>query len=99
MARTNCWQFKRCGREPEGAKVAQLGVCPATTETRTTGINGGANGGRACWALAGTLCGGAVQGSFVTKVANCQACDFYKAVRQDEGAAMVQVKAILARVS
>jgi len=26
----NCWEFKKCGRQPGGPKVAELGVCPAT---------------------------------------------------------------------
>ena len=34
----NCWQVKKCGREPGGAKVAEFGVCPAAAETA---LNGG----------------------------------------------------------
>jgi hypothetical protein len=45
----NCWQVKKCGREPGGGNEAQLGVCPAATETALQGVNGGKNGGRACW--------------------------------------------------
>jgi len=63
----NCWEFKRCGREKGGVKVAELGVCPAWP-----------NHGRACAYVAGTLCGGQVQGSFASKVANCMQCDFFK---------------------
>jgi hypothetical protein len=85
MGKQNCWEFKRCGRQPNGAKAAELGVCAASTESRTTGVNGGLNGGRACWAIAGTLCGGVVQGSFATKVSNCMKCEFYQLVRQQEG--------------
>lgn len=59
----NCWQVKKCGREPGGAKTAELGICPAAAEVALSGTNGGKNGGRACWAIAGTLCGGKVQGS------------------------------------
>jgi hypothetical protein len=95
----NCWQVKQCGREPAGAKVKELGVCPAATETRTNGVNSGRNGGRACWALAGTLCGGKLQGSFAQKLANCMACDFYKTVGQEEGASLVTSKSILARIN
>ena len=50
------------------------------------GTNGGVNGGRICWALAGTLCGGKVQGSFAQKAANCMECPFYLQVKKDEGA-------------
>lgn len=76
----NCWEFKECGRETNGKNAASLGVCPASIEKRVNGIHNGLNGGRACWAIAGTLCGGKIQGSFATKVANCMSCDFYKLV-------------------
>ncbi|MEW6183512.1 MAG: two-CW domain-containing protein [Bacillota bacterium] len=80
----NCWEYKRCGREPGGAKTQQLGVCPAATETRMDGVHGGKNAGRSCWVLAGTLCGGAVQGTFAQKYANCKNCDFYELVKSEE---------------
>ncbi|HEY3296776.1 MAG TPA: hypothetical protein VGL38_15195 [bacterium] len=95
MAKQNCWEFKKCGRETGGAKVAELGLCPAASEARTQGLNGGKNGGRACWALTGTLCGGKVQGSFALKMDNCMACDFYKQVAREEGAACLSAKNIL----
>jgi hypothetical protein len=81
----NCWEFKKCGREPGGAKVQEFGICPATVETSCDGLNGGKNAGRICWAVAGTFCGGKVQGSFAQKYHTCLACDFYKKVRQEEG--------------
>lgn len=82
----NCWEAKACGREPGGSRVKELGVCPAATCKPATGINGGTYGGRACWAIGGTLCGGKVQGSFARKMVNCMECDFYKDVRSEEGA-------------
>lgn len=69
----NCWEFKKCGREPGGAKVAQLGVCPAAPEH-----------GDHCARVAGTLCGGVVQGTFASKVRNCMACEFYKSENYDK---------------
>ncbi|MCA9604865.1 MAG: hypothetical protein KC619_04700 [Myxococcales bacterium] len=83
-AKQNCWEQKRCGRQPGGASVTQLGVCPAAAERRLDGANGGVNGGRSCWIMAGTLCGGQVQGSFAAKLANCKNCEFYKKVQQEE---------------
>ena len=53
---------------------------------RVDGMNSGKNGGRTCWALTGTLCGGKVQGTFAAKVANCMGCDFYKLVSQKKAA-------------
>lgn len=94
----NCWQVRQCGREPGGARVAELGICTAATETRLDGLNGGKNGGRACWALAGTLCGGKVQGTFATKMGNCLACNHYQLVHSEEGARVATTKVILARV-
>ncbi|MFX1520501.1 MAG: two-CW domain-containing protein [Promethearchaeota archaeon] len=85
MTKINCWEFKKCAREPGGAKVDELGVCPAAIETRTNAINGGKNAGRICWSVVGTLCGGTVQGTFVNKYINCLECDFYKYVSREEG--------------
>ncbi len=62
----NCWEFKHCGREAGGARVRQLGQCPAYPSFGTT-----------CARTAGTLCGGVVQGTFASKLANCLKCDFY----------------------
>jgi hypothetical protein len=86
MAKTNCWEFKKCGREPGGAKSKEMGICPATTEASCTGMNGGKNAGRICWAIAGTFCGGKVQGDFAQKSVSCMSCDFFKSVKQEEGA-------------
>ncbi|GBD98556.1 hypothetical protein BMS3Abin07_00576 [bacterium BMS3Abin07] len=54
----NCWEFKGCGREPGGKNAEGLGVCPAATYERLDGIHRGKNGGRVCWIIAGTMCGG-----------------------------------------
>ncbi|MDD2898237.1 MAG: hypothetical protein PHI31_05945 [Desulfuromonadaceae bacterium] len=99
MAKQNCWEVKKCGREKGGAKVAELGVCSASTETRVNGVNGGKNGGRACWGVTGTLCGGKVQGTFASKLANCNSCEFYKAVFKEEGANAVSNRDILAKLT
>lgn len=80
----NCWEFMKCGREPGGFKEKELGVCPAATEQKVDGINNGKNGGRCCWAVAGTLCEGKIQGGFGQKVLNCIKCKFYKEVFLEE---------------
>ena len=84
MVRINCWEFKKCGREPEGGKADGLGVCPAAVAKAVDGVNNGSNGGRLCWAVAGTLCGGKVQAEFAMKLANCVTCDFYNKVLNEE---------------
>lgn len=80
----NCWEFKKCGREPGGRYSHDLGVCPATTATRLDGLHGGTNGGRACWFVVGTLCNGEVQGTYARKYKSCIYCDFYKKVKEEE---------------
>lgn len=94
----NCWEFKKCGREPNGPKVAELGVCPASTAKKVNGMNHGQNGGRACWAIAGTFCGGNVQGTFADKLENCAKCEFYMLVRKEEGDNYQSALAIIRKV-
>lgn len=89
MMKKNCWEFKNCGRQNGGSKVREFGICPVATDSSHQGKNGGLNSGRYCWKVAGTLCGGKVQGSFAAKVANCLACDFFQLVRQEEGKALI----------
>ncbi|MCF8062878.1 MAG: hypothetical protein K9M82_10210 [Deltaproteobacteria bacterium] len=85
MRRLNCWEFKKCGRESGGTNVGDLGICPAAEMEKLEGINRGKNGGRACWALVGTLCGGKVQGIYAEKIGTCLECEFYSYVRDQEG--------------
>lgn len=89
----------RCGRNPGGAKVRDLGLCPAATENRLSGINSGKNGGRACWALTSTLCGNEIQGTFTNKLGNCKQCDFFQMVQQEEASRFVGIKAILRQLA
>jgi hypothetical protein len=95
MAKQNCWEFKKCGRQAGGPKAHELGVCPAAVQTKANGINGGANGGRACWALTGTLCGGTVQGTFAAKLGNCMSCEFFRTVQTEEIGHLQTASAIL----
>ncbi len=85
MKKLNCWEFKKCGREPGGENTSEHGVCPAAIEIRADKINDGENAGRACWAVAGTLCRGVVDGKFTAKVTTCLLCDFYQQVCQEQG--------------
>jgi hypothetical protein len=85
MSKLNCWEIKKCGREPGGSKIQERGVCPATSNTSCDGINGGKNGGRICWAIAGTFCGDKVQGDFAQKSVSCMSCEIFRQVKADEG--------------
>lgn len=86
MAKKNCWEVMKCGREPGGKNARELGVCPAATDERLEGVHAGKKAGRACWVIAGTFCEGAVQGTFAQKYKDCTACAFYRQVRMEEGA-------------
>jgi hypothetical protein len=71
----NCWEFKKCGREPGGAMAGELGVCPVTIATFANGLNRGTNGGRICWAI---------NGSFDKHAGRCIRCDFFNLLEQEE---------------
>lgn len=85
MVKKNCWEVKNCGRESGGVKSDELGVCQAAAEKKVNGLHGGINGGRVCWAIAGTLCRGKVQGDYAKKIKECTDCEFYKQVNKEEG--------------
>ena len=92
MPKLNCWEFKKCGRE----KAENEGACPAVSEKRLDQVHGGSHAGRACWVVAGTMCGGVKQGTFAKKYDNCEKCDFYQLVKREEGANF-QLSVILLR--
>lgn len=94
----NCWEHKKCGRHPGGSQAQELGVCPAAHEPRLDGLHGGRYGGRACWVVAGTLCGGEVQGTFAKKFRNCMVCDFYSQVMAEESKKLVPTPLLQARL-
>ena len=91
----NCWEFKQCGREPGGKNVTDLGSCPSPTEKSLDGIHRGDNGGRSCWIISGTFCGGKVQGAFAAKLENCSACDFFKLVMEEENTDLQEANLLL----
>ena len=83
--RKNCWEIKACERQPGGAKTDELGVCPSSIPGDYDAVNGGSNGGRFCWRIVGTFCGGEPQGTAAHKIFNCLSCDFFKQVVKEEG--------------
>jgi len=80
----NCWEYKKCGREPGGKRAAELGVCPAAINECLNGTHHGKNAGRSCWVVAGTFCKGEVQGNFAKKFLDCEKCEFYQLVKKEE---------------
>lgn len=73
----NCWEYMQCGRVSCEAGDTEGGVCPVVEAEYYHGVNEGVNGGRFCWAVAGTLCHGQVQGTFAQKAMDCMKCEFY----------------------
>ncbi len=71
----NCWDIKGCGRSTGGHKVKELGECIASKEKL----------GHSCWIVAGTLCGGEVQGEIGQKRKNCMECKVFKLYHRDLG--------------
>jgi hypothetical protein len=85
MVKQNCWEFKKCGREPGGENISEFGVCPATTNAFVDGVNEGTNGGRICWAVAGMFCGERMKGTFANELlSSCLTCDFFNMVLKEE---------------
>jgi len=71
----NCWEIVNCGREESGSKAKELGVCIVSREEL----------GHSCWAIAGTLCGGKVQGSLAQKIGYCTSCEVHKLYNRATG--------------
>ena len=71
----NCWEIMRCGRERNGHKTLEFGECIASKD----GL------GHSCWAIAGTLCGGEVQGTAARKYNSCMVCEVYKKYHRSLG--------------
>ncbi len=81
----NCWEYMECGREPKGFDVQMFDVCSVPTYTEADGLNDGKNGGRICWALAGTLINDTVTGKYACDKFSCANCDFFKLVCDEQG--------------
>jgi signal transduction histidine kinase len=61
-----CWEYMQCGRD-----VNDEIKCPTYPHF-----------GQVCWAVAGTLCAGKVQGTFAQKIDDCRNCKFYKKLKK-----------------
>lgn len=85
MKKQNCWEVRQCGRGPGSNNGHRNNICPAALDKLSNGLNGGINGGRICWIIAGTFCNGIVQGSFAQKRQSCITCSFFKMVEAEEG--------------
>ena len=85
MEKLNCWEFKKCGREPGGLRLdVAEDPCPASLIGKCDGLNDGKNGGRVCWAVVGTMCTEKSHLEFANNLGDCLNCDFYKLVRKQQ---------------
>ncbi|UCH15630.1 MAG: hypothetical protein JSV22_06620 [Bacteroidales bacterium] len=75
----------KCGREPGGIHVGELGSCPVPTLDYCHGINSGKSAGRICWAITGTLCQEKINGIFAQELKSCMTCKFFEKVQEEEG--------------
>jgi len=96
--RLNCWEYQRCGREPGGVRSSR-GVCPAATSDALDGTHHGSNGGRSCWVVTDTLCGGRISGVHAEKQCECRKCSFMKRVEVEESLDYISEDALLAMYS
>ena len=85
----NCWEFMQCGREPDGDRVHELGECPVPSAVQFDRLNDGCNGGRYCWAITGSLCGGNIQGNMARKLKSCTQCEFFQLVEREQERAFI----------
>ena len=85
MKKKQCWEVKKCGRQPEGENIDKHGICPAALPNEHDGLNEGEYGGRFCWAIAGTLCGEEPQGIYSEKIITCLSCEFLQQIEKEEG--------------
>ena len=92
----NCWEVKACKR---CSTILGDDACPVCKETKLHGVHGGVNGGRACWVIPHTHCGGGTQGSFASKYTNCIECDFYSLVKAEERGLFQLSATILSKLS
>ncbi len=99
MKKLNCWEFFKCGREQDGEKVEEFGVCPTAVLKEFDGVNGGKACGRFCWVIAGTFCKGKVQGTIANKLKDCINCDFLKHVNEEESREFILTPEIIRKMT
>jgi hypothetical protein len=85
MAKINCWEHFKCGREVSPQDLS-FDVCPAAKEASYDGGNGGKNAGRMCWAVFNTPCKTNEDSEKLDEGrVTCSICSFYKLVKEQEG--------------
>jgi len=98
QTKLNCWEYKKCEMQPGGEKAKLQGPCPAAVDERVNGFNGGANAGRACWAIAGTYCDGPPKGIYALKLKDCMSCEFHELVVKEEKKNYMNVSVLFKKI-
>jgi hypothetical protein len=70
----NCWEFMNCTYDK----------CLAKTTQSCDGANGGVNGGRICWSVAGTECRKEMIDNHSLVYDDCLQCRFFVFVKEQE---------------
>lgn len=73
-----CWEFKKCGREHGGARVAELGVCPVANFIKLANSVHGQSAVRACWAAKAPKPGTEDDIESSDRISNCVNCEYYR---------------------
>ena len=60
-----CWEYKKCVNEN----------CIVYKKYKNSALV------PHCWYVAGTMCGGKVQGDYAQKIGNCNKCDYFLYIR------------------
>jgi hypothetical protein len=57
-----CWEYKNCGEREDCAVYQKYKDKPIVP---------------LCWYVAGTMCGGQIQGGYAKKIDSCRHCDYF----------------------
>ena len=85
----NCWEHKKCGREPGGANAQTKGTCPVMTFQALEGKNGGTGGGRCCWRVPEPKGCGPALPHWSDLDRNCLGCEFFTRVSREQGSSFI----------
>lgn len=96
----NCWEYQGCGLGPLSEDEAPRPVCSAALAEELDGVHGGTNGGRACWAIADTMCEGCEGMTVEEKYATtCRKCALHYRVEIEEGLQLAPVDELRERLA
>jgi hypothetical protein len=74
--------------------VAELGICPAATETLAAGGGSGRHGCLACWAITGKFSSEVVNGS-LNRLGDCLQCGFLRQNENKDGLYDIIVREVI----